>query len=281
MKLFNFPAAKNTSDIVLVLRTASLTGKALDNLRRELRALATAALTLAGVATAWSPRDPQHIDAFLKANITQGETVLADFKTYYALRANGSRPLLPTYLPAIRPEEQSAVTALIIKESDASAVQSTLGGAWQPTGATPPRPLPRVAQTPHRRTPRRRLHPHPLPPNLLTASETVLGPLPAQTPNPPHGGHGGQNPHQISARNPTTALSPKTRSCPQEQKPQQTHPQLKHLINGNRVTLSRNTLTRSLTMPRKITHLAPIHPGITLSEDFLQANYDRELALNP
>lgn len=94
MKLFNFPAAKNTSDIVLVLRTASLTGKALDNLRRELRALATAALTLAalaGVATAWSPRDPQHIDAFLKANITQGETVLADFKTYYALRANGSR----------------------------------------------------------------------------------------------------------------------------------------------------------------------------------------------
>lgn len=142
MKLFNFPAAKNTSNIVLVLRTASLTGKALDNLRRELRALATAALTLAGVATAWSPRDPQHIDAFLKANITQGETVLADFKTYYALRANGSRPLLPTYLPAIRPEEQSAVTALIIKESDASAVQSTLGGAWQPTGATPPPPPP-------------------------------------------------------------------------------------------------------------------------------------------
>jgi hypothetical protein len=103
-----------------------------------LAALVGLPLRLAGVATAWSPRDPQHIDEFLKANITQGETVLADFKTYYALRANGNRPLLPTYLPAIRPEEQSAVTALIIKESDAPAIQSTLGGAWQPTGAKRP-----------------------------------------------------------------------------------------------------------------------------------------------
>ena len=107
-----------------------------------LAALVGLPLRLAGVATAWSPRDPQHIDKFLKANITQGETVLADFKTYYALRANGNRPLLPTYLPAIRPEEQSAVTALIIKESDAPAIQSTLGGAWQPTGAILPPPAP-------------------------------------------------------------------------------------------------------------------------------------------
>ena len=108
-----------------------------------LAALAGLPLRLAGIASAWSPRDPQNIDAFLKANITHGETVLADFKTYYALRANGSRPLLPTYLPAIRPEEQSAVTALIIKESDAPAIQSTLGGVWQPTGAKlPPAPSP-------------------------------------------------------------------------------------------------------------------------------------------
>ena len=42
MKLFNFPSAKNTSDIVFVLRSSTLSGKALENLRRELRALATA-----------------------------------------------------------------------------------------------------------------------------------------------------------------------------------------------------------------------------------------------
>lgn len=41
MKLFHFPAANN-ADVVLVLRSASLQGKALNILRRELRALATA-----------------------------------------------------------------------------------------------------------------------------------------------------------------------------------------------------------------------------------------------
>lgn len=106
----------------------------------SLAAMVGLPLRLAGVATAWSPRDPHHIDVFLKANITQGETVLADFKTYYALRDNGSRPLLPTYLPAIRPEERSAVTALLIKESDAGSIQTALGGAWLATGAKLPAP---------------------------------------------------------------------------------------------------------------------------------------------
>ena len=41
MKLMHFPAANN-ADVVLVLRSASLQGKALEILRRELRALATA-----------------------------------------------------------------------------------------------------------------------------------------------------------------------------------------------------------------------------------------------
>jgi anti-anti-sigma regulatory factor len=41
MKLMHFPAANN-ADVVLLLRSASLQGKALDILRRELRTLATA-----------------------------------------------------------------------------------------------------------------------------------------------------------------------------------------------------------------------------------------------
>ena len=64
-----------------------------------------------------------------------------EFKTYYALRENGNRPLLPTYIPAVRPEERTAITALIVKEADAQNIQAALGGTWQPTGATlPPAP---------------------------------------------------------------------------------------------------------------------------------------------
>lgn len=92
-------------------------------------------LRLAAVSLAWANRDPLVLANFLQSSIAPGETVVADFKTYYALREMGTRPLLPTYLTAMRPEESAAVTALVLRQGDVAAARASLGGNWRTTGA--------------------------------------------------------------------------------------------------------------------------------------------------
>jgi hypothetical protein len=92
-------------------------------------------LRTAGIAAAWEDRDPRRVSDFLHANLAPGEIALTDFKTYYGVWQNGSRPLLPTYLPAIRPEEKARVTVLVVRESEASPILAAMGGSWRRTGA--------------------------------------------------------------------------------------------------------------------------------------------------
>lgn len=91
-------------------------------------------LRMAAVAASWSERDPAIVERFVRSSLAPRETVLADFKTYFAVRANGARPFLPTYLPAIRSSERASVTAMVVRDRDFQAAQALLGGEWRATG---------------------------------------------------------------------------------------------------------------------------------------------------
>jgi hypothetical protein len=95
-------------------------------------------LRLVAVAGGFVERDPKRLQEFVDSAIRSDSLVLADFKAYFALREKGVRPLLPTYLPALRPEESGAVTIMIVRPSDVAPAQARLGGEWQPTGAVFP-----------------------------------------------------------------------------------------------------------------------------------------------
>lgn len=97
-------------------------------------------LRVACAAAGWSERNPSRLSAFVRSSVPAGSDVLADFKAYYALRACGIRPLLPTYVPALPASERSAVNVIIVRPDDAPKTEAELGGEWQATGAILPAP---------------------------------------------------------------------------------------------------------------------------------------------
>ncbi len=137
--------------VPLTFACTSLASDEWKNIGLPIRALAACLLTAAmaiglplrivSVIASWNEREPQLLDAFVKANVPPGETVLADFKLYYALRDTGAHPILPTYIPALRPSEREKISVLLLRQADLPAAQRALGDDWEPTGEflLPPR----------------------------------------------------------------------------------------------------------------------------------------------
>lgn len=105
-----------------------------------LTALAGLPLRLAGALCSYSQRDPARIQEYVRRIVPPNTTVLADFKTYYALRSTGVRPLMPTYLNALTPAERETVELLLLRPEDADRACQQLGGEWTTAGPalTPP-----------------------------------------------------------------------------------------------------------------------------------------------
>ncbi len=91
-------------------------------------------LRLAAVAAQWHDRDPARVAAFVKENLDSGELALIDFKLYYPVIAGGTHPLLPTYVPAMRPAEKSRIQVLALRPEDLLPSEQALGGVWKRTG---------------------------------------------------------------------------------------------------------------------------------------------------
>lgn len=91
-------------------------------------------LRTASVLATWNERDPRRVAAFIQSSVVPGETALADFKLYYALRSSDSPTILPTYIPALRPDDLSRISVLLLRPEDVPAAQQVLGEQWQPTG---------------------------------------------------------------------------------------------------------------------------------------------------
>ena len=91
-------------------------------------------LRTASVLASWQERDPQRVRAFVQGNVQPGETALADFKLYYALRTMQAPTILPTYIPELHGEESSNIDVLLLRPEDLPAARKALGDGWQPTG---------------------------------------------------------------------------------------------------------------------------------------------------
>jgi len=98
-----------------------------------LAALAGLPLRMLGAVSNFSQRDPARVEAFVRQAVPQNTTVVADFKTYYALRSAGIRPLLPTYLHALTAAERESVETLLLRPEDVASARKELGGQWVAT----------------------------------------------------------------------------------------------------------------------------------------------------
>lgn len=137
--------------VPLAIAFAGLTDSVWGSCGVSVRLVSAALLALAMVAglplrtasalSAWQDRDPRRVDAFVRANVAPGETALADFRLYYALRTVHSPTILPTYIPALGAEDRSRITVLLLRPEDVAAARQALGDEWLPTGAqfAPPR----------------------------------------------------------------------------------------------------------------------------------------------
>ncbi len=111
------------------------------NVRRAAMALACLAIAvglpgrMVAVAAQWRDRDPRAIEQWVATSgIASGQPVVADFKTYYALRRQGAAIYLPTYLDAMSATERASVHTLLLRREDLDRATSLLGGQWQPAG---------------------------------------------------------------------------------------------------------------------------------------------------
>ena len=90
---------------------------------------------MAAVAVQWQGRDPRAMEQWVaSAGLGSGESVVADFKTYYALRREGVEIYLPTYLNAMSAAERASVHTLLLRQEDFTRATSLLGGQWEPAG---------------------------------------------------------------------------------------------------------------------------------------------------
>jgi len=119
------------------------------NLNGGIRAFALCAVLLAAtvglplrllaIGARWNEHDAQAVSELTRRNVRQGDVVIGDFKTYYALKQTAKEVYLPTYLDAITPDERKSVTLMILRPEDVKRAGALLSeGTWTESRESPP-----------------------------------------------------------------------------------------------------------------------------------------------
>jgi hypothetical protein len=95
-------------------------------------------LRLTPVVLNWNARSLRPIGQFVDANLRPSDSVVADFKAYYAVKLHCRSVYAPTYVGMMKPNEREGVTALLVRPSQLALVTQEVGGQWRDTGLSIP-----------------------------------------------------------------------------------------------------------------------------------------------
>jgi hypothetical protein len=103
-------------------------------------ALSGLPLRLTAVFLNWDAFSQRPIVRFVDANLQPSDSVVADFKAYYAVKLHCKSVYAPTYVGVMEPQEREMVTALLVRPAQLALVTGAIGGQWQDTGLSMPAP---------------------------------------------------------------------------------------------------------------------------------------------
>ncbi len=84
------------------------------------------------VASVWDAKDPARLERYVREHVRPGESVVADFKAYYAVKLLPARIYAPPYLGIMSTGEKGALTALLVRPEALAETVAAVGGSWVP-----------------------------------------------------------------------------------------------------------------------------------------------------